>query len=38
MQSCASAAKLRGGGPNLETGVNTPFSVNGDFDLVLLLF
>ena len=23
MQSCASAAKLRGGGPNLETGVNT---------------
>jgi len=23
MQSCASAAKLRGGGPILETGVNT---------------
>jgi len=23
MQSCASAAKLRGGGPILETGANT---------------
>jgi hypothetical protein len=30
MQSCASAAKLRGGGPNLETGVNTMASSSSD--------
>ena len=30
MQSCASAAKLRGGGPILETGVLAPWLASGD--------
>jgi len=30
MQSCASAAKLRGGGPILETGVSAPWPASGD--------
>jgi hypothetical protein len=30
MQSCASAAKLRGGGPILETGVLAPWPASGD--------
>ena len=35
MQSCASAAKLRGGGPILETGVSTPLPASGDRHLGL---